>query len=237
MNHKCVGQSQPRCFETPNESAMGTFASDRIQSLRRRTLYESTACQTKTKVKKNGNTLYDNIANGDLRLYPNDSNGCLQFSYSHSALLDANIGKVISQSKKKTAVELREIHKKASTIAKHGSIFETTTSITSYTDGSTFLTDTSFNAGKRNKIYYDPTNRLTTASGSFPGMIVDPSQSVMKYDYNENPFIDICMNSVSSTDMSLNRSKTTTIPYIYRRTRESATFDACFSFPSRLKFS
>lgn len=220
MQQSCAGGR--RNYEQPNEHERRD-ASDRTRALRRRTLYETTAKQIKTKTKKPLNGVeYANTANGDIRL----DGDCLRFSYSHAAHIDAAVGKVLTQANCATPAALRDAQSKRS--APPRASYDTKQSVTSYTN--VIMTDVSYNAGKYNQMTYDPNDRLESSDTTFPGVIVDPSGVVLTRPLN---YVDMCANAFG-VDFCLNTVVATAVPPVLQRS--AAVMDACFGFPFRTKF-
>ena len=231
MDFKCVFKK--RNYEQPND-AQRRDAGDRTHALRRRTLYNTTANQVNTPTKKplGCGIEYTNNTNGDLLLDVSRGNyACLRYSYSHAAQLDAALGKSLSQAKCATAAQLHNTYINAGKNIPPRSLFETSQSITSYTN--VFTTDVSYNGGKQNQITYDSNNRLDSDDKAFPGIIVDPSRNVFIYPQHMNPYVDVCSNEL---DLCLNSVRNTTVPQLLRNTANSIIMDACFGFPLRTMF-
>jgi hypothetical protein len=244
MYSKCSsssGLSSLRCFEQPGErsaiAGSGLSAGDRTQSLRRRILYDTTAAQIRTATKFYNGQDVPNEANGDLRFKATNAgrtSGCLQFSYSHAAHLDANLGSVLSKGRCATVAQVRALHEKRHVTLKRGGLHETGTAIASYTANNQFQVDLSYNAGKYNRIVYVPHDRLNSGSASYPGLSVDPSGTVVR-EYLQSTVIDVC-GSAFTTDMSLVKVSTTDLPPLLRATQTQAIVDVCFGFPLRTRF-
>lgn len=204
--------------------APAVSAGERTRALGRRTLYETTACST-------------SAANGPLRL-----NGrCLRFSYSHAALLDANVGATISRARQADATALRALHAdaRATTSLKRGAPAEMGLTITTYAEDAPFLVDSSLNAGQYNRIRYNPEKRRDATSNAypFPGAAIDPSGAVLRLGYRQSRFVDLCANVITA-DMCLNKTSGTALPAALRlrRVAESVAMDVCFAFPARPRF-
>jgi hypothetical protein len=224
-----------RRYEQPNAGRRD--AGDRTQALRRRTLYQTTASQAKTAMKRplGYGSEYANNANGDLRLDVSLNNfACMRYSYSHATQLDVAVGKVLAQACKATPTALRAAHERAGRKAPPRAAFETTQSITNY-GANVIVTDACYNRGLYNRMVYDPNNRLKSGNAGFPGVIVDPSGAIFTIPQHKNPYIDVCSN-MFGTDMCLNTVVATAIPPLLRQTAEAVVMDACFGFPLRTKF-
>lgn len=208
-------------------------ASDRTRRLRQRTLYETTANQAAAASKRDGATSYENTANGDLRVSVTDrasKTSCLRYSYSQAALLDVNMGSVFSKSRCADTVQLREIHARSSASQTHGGLYEASQTLTRYHDATALLTDTSLNAGNYNRIIYEPNARLSSTSGAFPGLVVDPSGEVLSQPYMLSDYVDICGSIASDLSLSAPPSSASVSAYV-RATAEMATLDVCLGFP------
>jgi hypothetical protein len=178
------------------EGPAARTAGERTERLRRRVLYETTACLGPGRG-----------ANGDLRLDP--SSACLRFSYSAAALLDANVGRAASEAHRAlryngdASVLALHANPRSTTLLKRGALSESGATIKALTDGATFSVDVSHGAGLYNRVIYDPHARLRTSSVDYPGLAVDPSALLIK-GYDASTLVDVCANAIG-LDMSLVR--------------------------------
>lgn len=178
------------------EGPAARTAGERTERLRRRVLYETTACLGPGEG-----------ANGDLRLDP--SSACLRFSYSAAALLDANVGRAASEAHRAlqrsgdASVLALHLDPRSTTLRKRGALGESGATVKALTDGATFSVDVSHGAGMYNRVVYDPHARLRTSSVDYPGLAVDPSGLLVR-GYDASPLVDVCANAIGP-DMSLAR--------------------------------